>query len=391
MSAVVQVSMVKCPDYRQNSLAQALERGIQPLGGWQKFLHSGDKVLLKVNLIGPCPPDKAATTHPELVRVLIQICRAHGCEVWVGDSAGGAIAGLAPTAKGLRVAGFETVAAEEGATLVNFDQTGAVEVPSKTKRFVDKFYLAKPVRDADVVINLPKFKAHSAAVFTGAVKNVFGCIPGLRKAEYHRLAPNSEEFGEIIADIHLACRVSLNIMDAVVGMEGAGPTAGDPVQLGYLLLSPDALALDTVAITALGLKLQDVPILEQAVRLGVGQADLTNIQLCGDFRQIPRITSFKIPRTVRKRRSGLMLKGVIRFFKVRPRINAKLCKHCQVCVGSCPVEAIEPKTKNIDYQRCIECLCCHELCPNQAVILKRSNPVARAVLPLAGRIHRHGT
>ncbi len=383
-----EVSLVKCESYEAEFIRQALERGIEPLGGWSKFLKPGQKVLLKVNLIGPVPPQQAATTHPELVRALIRICRAQGCEVWVGDSAGGAIAGISPTAKALKVAGFEAVAAEEGAKIINFDQAGAGEVPSKTGRFVKSFFLAKPVLDADVVINLPKFKAHSAAIYTGAVKNVFGCIPGLRKAEYHRLAPAPEDFGEIIADIHLACGVKLNIMDAVVGMEGAGPTAGKARKLGYLLLSQDALALDAAAIGMLGLRVQDVPILAQAARLEVGEPNLEKIRLCGDFNKLPQITDFKLPAARRRGGSGIILKGVIKFFKVRPRIDPKRCKHCQTCVESCPVKAIDSKTKQIDYDKCIECLCCHELCLHRAVDLRRQNPAARWVLPIAGRAHK---
>ncbi len=384
-----EVSLVQCESYDAELIRQALERGIKPLGGWGKFLKPGQKVLLKVNLIGPVPPQQAATTHPELVRALIRICREQGCEVWVGDSAGGAIAGMAPTAKALKVAGFETVAAEEGAKLINFDQAGAREVPSRTGRFVKSFFLAKPVLDADVVINLPKFKAHSAAIYTGAVKNVFGCIPGLRKAEYHRLAPGPEDFGEIIADIHLACGVKLNIMDAVIGMEGAGPTAGQARQLGYLLLSQDALAMDAVAIGMLGLKVQDVPILAQAARLGVGEANLEKIRLSGDYEKLPQITDFKLPAARRRGGSGFVLKSIIKFFKVRPKIDPKRCKNCQTCVDSCPVKAIDSRTKLIDYTKCIECLCCHELCLHRAVDLRRDNPAARLVLPLAARAHRN--
>ncbi|HZW82370.1 MAG TPA: DUF362 domain-containing protein, partial [Candidatus Deferrimicrobium sp.] len=267
---------------------------------------------------------------------------------------------------------------------INFDQAGAVEIASKTGRFVNSFFIAKPVIDADVVINLPKFKAHSAAVYTGAVKNVFGCIPGLRKAEYHKMAPSPEDFGEIIADIHLACGINLNILDGIIGMEGAGPTAGNPKELGYLLMSADALALDRVAIEMIGLDLTQVPILRQAESLKVGEADLDRIEVVGDTKEIPRV-DFQIPASVNRRGSGLALRGIINFFKVRPKVNLKKCKHCQTCVGSCPVEVIDNKTKEIDYQRCIECLCCHELCPYQAVELKRSNPIAGIILPLASK------
>ncbi|HZW83953.1 MAG TPA: DUF362 domain-containing protein, partial [Candidatus Deferrimicrobium sp.] len=139
---MTKVAILQCSHYDQQQIRSALDRGITPLGGWNRYIKPGQKVLLKVNLIGPCPPSQAATTHPEVVRALIRICREHGCEVWVGDSAGGAIAGMAPTAKGMKVAGFEAVAQEEGAKIINFDKAGAVEIASKTGRFVNSFFIA---------------------------------------------------------------------------------------------------------------------------------------------------------------------------------------------------------------------------------------------------------
>ena len=110
--------------------------------------------------------------------------------------------------------------------------------------------------------------------------------------------------------------------------------------------------------------------------------------MSGDFDQLPQVSGFRLPAARRRGGSGLMLKGVIKFFKARPKIDSKLCKHCQTCVDSCPVQAIDAKTKQIDYNKCIECLCCHELCLHRAVNLKRENPAARWVLPLAGMAHK---
>ena len=134
--------------------------------------------------------------------------------MWVGDSAGGAIAGLAPTTEAFEVSGLMRVALEEGVEIKNFDREGVVEVlaPHTPQ---GKMFLAKPMFDADVVINLPKLKTHSAGMFTGAVKNLYGCIPGLKKAEYHRHAPNPKDLGHVIVDIHRATKVTLHIMDGV--------------------------------------------------------------------------------------------------------------------------------------------------------------------------------
>jgi len=168
-----------CNEYNLELLTRKLNAGIALLGGWEKYVSPGMKVLLKVNLIGPKAPETAAITHPEFVRALVRILKGLGCAVWIGDSSGGAIAGIAPTARSLKVSGLEQVAREEGAEIKNFDREGVVEVTPESG-LGGKMYIAKPLFDADFVINLPKFKTHSAGIYTGAVKNLFGCIPGLR-------------------------------------------------------------------------------------------------------------------------------------------------------------------------------------------------------------------
>jgi uncharacterized protein (DUF362 family) len=202
--------------------------------------------------------------------------------VWIGDSAGGAIAGISPTASALAAAGYKAVCEEEGARLVNFDREGTRVVPSKTGRFAEQFHIARPVLEADLVINVPKLKVHSNGGYTGAVKNTFGCIPGLAKAKYHAMAPLLPDFAEIIADIHLACRIGLNIMDAVVGMEGNGPTNGDPKQVGLILASADSLSMDIVGSTIIGLDPRSIDILKAAARLSGGEMTTTEVGLVGD-------------------------------------------------------------------------------------------------------------
>jgi uncharacterized protein (DUF362 family) len=287
----------------------------------------------------------------------VRILKQQGCTVWIGDSSGGAIAGIAPTAQSMKVAGYDKVAKEEGAVIKNFDSEGVVPVFPKSK-CEEIMYLAKPIFDADVVINLPKLKTHSAGIYTGAVKNVFGCIPGLKKAAYHKMAPNQEDLGEIIADIHKASAFRLHIMDGITAMQGEGPTAGDVYQGNKILISSDPLALDTVAIGMLDLKIEDVPILSAAQRRNLGESSLDKITIEGDYNTIPKLENFKLPKGFRnnKKRNSKALVKVIDFFKTRPKVNRKKCKSCNVCVESCPVAAIDIDTKQIDYGKCIECI-----------------------------------
>jgi uncharacterized protein (DUF362 family)/Pyruvate/2-oxoacid:ferredoxin oxidoreductase delta subunit len=374
-----------CNEYNLELLTRKLNSGIALLGGWEKYVSPGMKVLLKVNLIGPKAPETAAITHPEFVRALVRILKGLGCAVWIGDSSGGAIAGIAPTARSLKVSGLEQVAREEGAEIKNFDREGVVEV-TPGSGIGGKMFIAKPMFDADFVINLPKFKTHSAGIYTGAVKNLYGCIPGLRKAEYHRLAPDPRDLGAVLTDIHQAVNVGLHIMDGVTAMQGEGPTAGSVYPAGKILMSTDPLALDTVAVAMLGLGIEDIPILQSARTRELGESSLKEIELAGDYFSPPKLKGFKLPKRLKniKPRNYKVVIKVIDILKARPRVNLKACKHCNMCVESCPVQAIERGTKVIDYSLCIECMCCHELCEHKAVELRRDN----RILDFFGRIGR---
>jgi len=383
---VAKVIISQCTQYNPALLEQKLNEGVELLGGWDKFVSPGMKVLLKVNLIGPKSPDTAAITHPAFVRALTRIIKGMGCDVWIGDSSGGAIAGIAPTARSFVVSGLEQVAREEGAEIKNFDKEGVVAV-TPASGFGEKMYLAKPMFDADFVINLPKLKTHSAGIYTGAVKNLFGCIPGLKKADYHRLAPDPRDLGRVIADIHQAVDVGLHIMDGVTAMQGEGPTAGDVYPAGKILFSADPLALDTVAAAMLGLGVEDIPILESARERKLGLSVLSDLEVAGDYTSPPRLQGFKLPKRLRniKPRNYKMLIKVIDFLKARPRVDLKICKHCNMCVESCPVQAVNRDTKVIDYSVCIECMCCHELCEYKAVELRRDNRFLDLMMRLFAR------
>jgi uncharacterized protein (DUF362 family)/NAD-dependent dihydropyrimidine dehydrogenase PreA subunit len=378
MSKVV---IKECEDYQIDKLISVISAGMEELGGWDPYLRPGMKVLLKVNLIGPKTSESAAVTHMEFVRALARILKSKGCIVWVGDSAGGAIAGVAPTERGFQVSGLAQVAWEEEIILKNFEREGVVAVSPPGREAV-KLYLAKPMFDADLVINLPKLKSHMSGIYTGAVKNLFGCVPGLKKAEYHKQAPSPHELGAILCDIHQCLKVGLHIMDGVSAMEGEGPTAGKVYPAHKILLSQDPLALDTVAVKMLGLDLVELPIFDAARERGLGISNLEQIQVLGDYRTIPSLNNFKMPRAFGqvKNPKGKMFGFIIDFLKTRPKVNRKKCKNCNVCVESCPVQVIDRETKRIEYDQCIECLCCHELCLYKAVEIKNVNWLAGVLM-----------
>lgn len=368
---------MECKSYDIEELTLKINEGIELIEGWDRFVKPNMKVLLKVNLIGPKSSDSAAVTHSEFVRALTRILKEKGCIVWIGDSSGGAIGGVAPTKQSFVVSGLQKVSEEEQVEIKNFDKEGAVKC-NIGGNYTDEMYLAKPLFDADLVINLPKFKTHSMGIYTGAVKNMFGAIPGLKKAYYHKEGPNPMVFGEFLVDIHKSLsNLSLHIMDGVVAMQGAGPTAGTPYKSNKILISEDPLALDTVVIKMLGMDIKEINILSAAVRRNLGVSKIENIEIYGDYKSAPKLNNFKVPknRFKDKEKSYSFMPKLINFLRAQPVVDSKKCVHCNTCLESCPVDAIS-NSKEMDYDKCIECLCCHELCMYKAVELKKVNKLA---------------
>jgi len=370
------VAVMQCASYHTEELIRKIDEGADALGGWGLWLKTEMNVLLKVNLIAPVPSDSAAVTHCEFVRAVTRILKRQGCNVWIGDSAGGAIGGKVQTGKSFTVSGIEKVAAEEGAEVKNFDKEGVVEVKALNG---EPMFLAKPMFDADFVINLPKFKTHMAATYTGAIKNLFGCVPGQKKAEYHKVAQAARPFGEILCGINKAVKPGLNIMDGVMAMDKQGPISGGVYKAEKILLSEDPLALDAVAVEMMGLHISNLPTYSSSIEQGIGEWRMKHIEVCGDFNLPPRLTDFRVPKILMKEngKGGGALGVIVDLMKTRPEVDIKKCKKCNVCVASCPVKAIDEETKQIDYNKCIECMCCHELCVSKAVKLVKVNRIMR--------------
>ena len=370
------VIVMECTTYQQQALTEALHKGMALLGGWDRFVRPGMKVLLKPNLIGPKTSASAAVTHAEMLRAVGRILKSRGSQVWIGDSAGGAIAGVAPTGRAMKIAGYQAMAEEEGFLIKNFEREGTRQVSPKDAP--ERLYnLAEPLFSADLVINMPKLKTHMSSTYTGAVKNLFGCVPGLRKAEYHRISPDLHTFGAIIADINFCVSPALHIMDGVMAMQGRGPTAGSPYPAGKILMSADPMALDAAACAMLGLSAESLPVFDSARERGLGEWRLDRIRLLGDFDRIPALKRYAIPKPMAVGKlTGRILGGLIDMLKRQPRIDLSACVDCGLCVESCPVHAIDGPTKAIDYTACIQCLCCHELCMEKAV---RVVPINRLV------------
>jgi len=361
------VSLERCPSYDPPIVQDAVRAALEPLGGISRFVRPGQRVLLKPNLLVPRPPEDAITTHPVLVAAMIALVQSVGATPVVGDSPGLITQGIENV---WRETGMAAVCEEAGVELLSFETAGAepVQVADRT------LHLSKAVTEADVVISLPKLKTHTMTVLTCAVKNLYGALPGLGKADWHAKLPKPSTFQFLLVDVLEAVRPALTVVDAVIGMEGDGPSAGSPKALGFLAASADPVALDTVCAHVLGLPADKIRYLTAAHGRGLGVADLERIETAGVAPARLRPDGFRPARTASLQFVPEFLLNLVKpLVWVRPGFTAE-CKRCGECVSKCPAGALTmgETAPVLDAKLCIECFCCHEICPESAVELRLS-------------------
>ena len=369
------VSLRSCNSYKYEEVKSQVEKLINDLGGLEKYIKRDSKVFIKLNLVIKKKPDEVATTHPMVLKVIAEKLLELGCKVIVGDSPGGPY--TKSSLKGVyKTCGIEEVCEELGIEL-NYD-TSEVKVENPNGKILKYMTVIKPIVDADHVINICKLKTHAMATFTGGVKNLFGVIPGVSKAEYHFKMPEVAEFTEALVDICSYVSPSLTIMDGVIGMEGEGPTAGVPRKIGVLLGSESPYAIDVVACNIINLDTNKVPTIQRCVEREFIEKDFSDVCVLGEKLEDKVIKNFKIP----SNRSISFLRGIVpksveifvnKKIAGKPVINYKECVKCGECSRVCPPKVISMENKGpvINLDHCIRCFCCHELCPKKAVDLKR--------------------
>ena len=268
-----------------------------------------------------------------------------------------------------KVTGFQEVCRRQGAELVAFEKSGVYKKNLNGRNY----HIARPVLDAEVMINLPKLKSHSLTLLTCAVKNMYGAVPGLKKSMYHREAPLPMEFSKLLLDIYTLARPQLNIIDAVIGMDGNGPSAGDPKPIGMIMAGADGVAIDCLAAHLMGMDPLKGPTNLLARKINLGETQLENIERLGDAIEVRN--DFQWPSTwAYSLIPSFLARHMAKLFWIRPAIDPAKCVNCGACVESCPTSAIssgEP-TPVFNYKLCINCLCCQEICPQQAVHPRRS-------------------
>jgi len=368
------VAIVKCSDYEQKKVDKAVKESLALIGGLGKIVKAGQRVLLKVNMLNADPPEKAVTTHPALLRSTIRAVKEVKGEPIVGESPGIAYKDIE---KAWQVTGLKKVAEEEGVKVINFHKVEKVD-NSRNKK-ASTLHLAGEALESDVIISLPKLKTHNFTLFTGAIKNLYGCIPGFHKRELHRLFTRPEDFAELMVDIFSVIKPDLAIMDGIVGMEGDGPAAGSPRNIGVVLASEDFVALDAVASYIIGYDPFEVDITRVAAERGLGEGKLEKIEVKGACLSELKIKDYKLAshiNTLLKKMPGFVLFTFRHLapwlLKIRPVIDKDRCTRCGECIEHCPTEAMSMNENYpiIDNERCIRCFCCQEFCLQRAVGIK---------------------
>ena len=331
----------------------------------------GKKVLLKPNLVMDAVPEKAITTNPLIAEAMIKILREKGAaSICMGDSPGIQMPSFKPV-----LAGYTDLSERTGVPWVDF----AAETSVHSLYRGIKVNMTKEVEKADIIISLPKAKTHQLMYSTGAVKNMFGTLPGLNKSPLHVKCPSQEEFAKLICSIWKELRPDYALMDAVIAMEGPGPANGTPHHLGLLIGGADGFQVDYAMGIIMGYSKLDLPIVNEGIRERLTDKDSwewTGLRpedlIVEDYIRIP----VKKTNTL----NGILLPLFTRVFqnagvkkRKPPTFDHDKCILCLRCKQICPAHALSVVDRkiSIDTKKCIRCYCCHEMCQSDAIDIKK--------------------
>jgi uncharacterized protein (DUF362 family)/Pyruvate/2-oxoacid:ferredoxin oxidoreductase delta subunit len=358
------VSIVTCGSYDEADVLKGLQRAIDLIGGIKTFVRPGNRVLLKPNLLYGKSPEKAVTTHPSIMKGMIAIVREAGGLPFIGDS---------PSIESLNRAaeksGIKKVAEEAGCPLVEFDKPVLIE---RGGRIFKKWEIDRSVLEADVIINLPKWKTHSQVLLTLGVKNLFGCVPGKKKALWHlKAGDDRKRFAQMLVDLYHVIPSSLTVLDGILGMEGDGPGSGHPISLGLILASRDPLHLDQIVCDILGISRKALPTNRVAFE---SRLERDSIEIVGEPLERVRVPNFIFPTLTEPDWNipAFLKRALKNALTSKPTVEQELCKACHQCEEICPAKALttEGERRVFDYKKCIRCFCCLEVCPEGAVVIK---------------------
>jgi len=360
------VLVLNCPNYNQESVDKTIERVFKEI---PIKIKPHSKVLIKPNILMAKKPEYACTTHPAIIEAVCKILAKNKCEIIFGESSG------FNTMNGFTVSGIRAVAEKYHAKIIAFEND-KIQDKNIDGKILKELKITSVINDVDYIINMPKMKTHMLMRVTGAVKNCYGFIPGFQKAVYHTKGKDEKAFGELLIDIYSQCKdkIAINIMDAIVGMEGEGPGNGDPKNTGLVIASTDAPALDVIQSRIMGFDPLQIGTISAAIDRKLLNID--DIKVIGDYKNsnIPKLNytpaggkGNKIVKFISTAKSYLMKTP-----QLIPEVNKDKCIKCGICAKLCPVQCITLKPyPTFDRKICIKCYCCHEHCPQGAIFLKR--------------------
>lgn len=360
----------KCDGYEYEKIYEHISTILDELKFGEMYEFKGKSVLIKPNLVAPMEPEKAVTTHPNIVRAVVEYLVKHGADhIGIGDS------GLQTDDRIYEITGMNKVAQEFGCKICKFDKYEIETCNNEDNKVLKYVPLSKYVVDADIIIDIPKLKIHHAYIYTGAIKNLFGTVPGGNKLNLHAAAGKNSRFEEILVDIYQTVKPTICILDGIVGLEGNGPCNGTPVKSNLLLASYNGLALDIVACETIGINYTEVGYLKKFVQR-MNNGIEKKIVIHGDE---VGVTKYNRPNLIYGKMPVLfeiVAPLLHKIIKPVPKFDSEKCIKCGICIRTCPVKALSlngyPK---VDRKKCISCFCCQEACRSDAI--NRSDTINR--------------
>lgn len=369
------ISIFPLNTYNYTDVENALNEVLKSIDDFS-WIKSGMRIGIKVNLVASMKPEEAGTTNPQIVKALCKLLIDKGAEVIVGDSPGGIFSST--FVNNIYKTTRMTIVEEVGAKLnQNFNQSSFNYPAGKTCKHIDS---CEWLNNCDAIINVCKLKTHGMMAMSSAVKNMFGSVGGTLKPEYHFRYPSQNDFASMLIDLNEFYNCKLNIVDAVIGMEGNGPTQGKPRKIGCILASKNPYQLDVVCAKIIGLDPMSVPTIAMSVERNLCpknfdeisiNKDLKDFIVC-DFDLIKKLNSIEFENQLKGmwgKLFGMIAKSAL---QNKPVLDKKMCISCKKCYNICPAKAITMKKyPHINRKKCIKCFCCQEFCPKGAMKVKR--------------------
>jgi len=358
------VSVVPCDSYEQNKVDNSIREALKKI---DFKIKPNSKILIKPNLVSNNTPEQGSITHYTLVDSLCRYFTEKKCRVTIGESSAFYMKNHY-TEDAYKTSRIAEIAGKYSVPLVAFENEKIISVPKKNLKFLDELYLPEMINDFDLIVDVPKLKTHQLMRLSGALKNLYGIVPGGYKQLLHMKTKNINEFAEVLLDIYENIKPKiLSVCDGVIGLDG-GPAAviGKPKKIGYILASMNPLALDVIACQIIGYSPEDITTITAAEKRKM--INVKNVKAVGEFNKTIFEKLQKGSVVDIKKDSILITKTY-----ALPTVTSK-CNLCGKCITRCPTGALEIKNNKVELnkEKCIACYSCAPICPVKAIKLKES-------------------